>query len=139
MLIIYLQVVTQRKIHKKTFASRRMKNTKKKMRNLITYICIIVCIGISMPSYATELAKGRKPNVVIILADDFGWKDAVCYGSTYLETPNIDRLASEGMRFTEAYSANPLCSPTRASILTGKNPDRTGITSPWCHLPKADP
>ncbi len=81
----------------------------------------------------------RKPNIIVILADDLGWKDATCYGSTYFETPNIDKLASQGVRFTEGYAAAPICSPTRASILTGKNPDRTGITSPWCHEPKQDP
>ncbi|UCG49767.1 MAG: sulfatase, partial [Phycisphaerales bacterium] len=67
--------------------------------------------------------------------DDLGWMDTGCYGSTYFETPNIDRLASEGMRFTDAYAANPLCSPTRASIMTGKYPARLGITTPACHLP----
>ena len=109
------------------------------MRYLITVIFMVACIGSSMASSINNDTKKQKPNVVIILADDLGWKDAACYGSTYLETPNIDRLASEGMRFTQGYSANPLCSPTRSSILTGKNPDRTGITSPWCHEPKADP
>lgn len=109
------------------------------MKNLITSMHIIACIGFGMTSCSNKETQDQKPNIVVILADDFGWKDAACYGSTYFETPNIDRLASEGMRFTEAYSANPLCSPTRASILTGKNPDRLGITAPWCHMPKADP
>ncbi|MBT3192099.1 MAG: sulfatase [Verrucomicrobia bacterium] len=76
----------------------------------------------------------KQPNILLFLADDLGWKDTGVYGSRYFETPNVDRLASEGMRFTNAYSANPLCSPTRASIMTGKNPDRLNITSPWCHF-----
>ncbi len=70
----------------------------------------------------------RPLNVVFILLDDFGWADSGCYGSTFYETPNIDRLATEGMRFTDAYAACPVCSPTRASILTGKYPARLGVT-----------
>lgn len=69
-----------------------------------------------------------QPNVLFILLDDFGWSDAGCYGSSFYETPRIDQLASEGMRFTNAYAACPVCSPTRASILTGKYPARLGAT-----------
>jgi arylsulfatase A-like enzyme len=65
---------------------------------------------------------------VFILIDDLGWKDLGCYGSTFYETPNIDGLASDGMRFTSAYAACPVCSPTRASILTGKYPARLHLT-----------
>ena len=67
-----------------------------------------------------------KPNVVLFLVDDMGWMDCEPYGSTYYETPNMERLAKRGLRFTNAY-ATPLCSPTRASILTGKYPSRHGI------------
>ena len=70
----------------------------------------------------------KRPNIVFILIDDMGWKDLNCYGSSFYETPNIDRLAREGMRFTDAYAACPVCSPTRASILTGKYPATVGIT-----------
>ncbi len=77
-----------------------------------------------------------RPNVVLILADDLGWRDTSGYGSTLYRTPNIDRLASRGMRFTNAYAANPLCSPTRASILTGLYPARIGLTAPQGHLPE---
>lgn len=78
----------------------------------------------------------RKPNVLFILADDLGWSDTSLYGTTnFYQTPNIQRLAERGMTFTRAYSASPLCSPTRASILTGLSPARHGITSPSCHLP----
>lgn len=68
------------------------------------------------------------PNIVLINVDDLGWTDLACYGSKYYETPNIDRLASEGMLFTNAYASASVCSPTRAAILTGKAPARTGIT-----------
>ena len=78
----------------------------------------------------------NKPNIVFILADDLGWSDTTLYGTTkFLETPNIDLLAKRGMTFTNAYAANPLCSPTRASILTGLYPARIGITTPCCHEP----
>jgi arylsulfatase A-like enzyme len=70
----------------------------------------------------------NKPNIVFILIDDMGWKDLSCTGSPFYETPNIDRLAAEGMRFTNAYASCPVCSPTRASVLTGKYPATVGIT-----------
>lgn len=77
-----------------------------------------------------------KPNIVFILADDLGAHDVGCYGSTFHETPNIDALARRGVKFTNAYAASPLCSPTRASLLTGQYPARIGITAPVCHLPQ---
>jgi len=70
----------------------------------------------------------RKPNFVFFLVDDLGRQDLGCYGSTFYETPNIDRLAAQGMRFTSAYAACPVCSPTRASIMTGKYPARLHTT-----------
>ncbi len=70
----------------------------------------------------------QKPNIIFILVDDLGWAYLGCYGSKFHETPNIDRLASESLRFTNAYAACPVCSPTRASIMTGKYPARIGVT-----------
>lgn len=70
----------------------------------------------------------RPPNVVLVNVDDLGWADVGCFGSSYHETPNIDRLAREGMRFTQAYAACAVCSPTRAAIMTGRYPGRIGIT-----------
>ena len=72
--------------------------------------------------------RSRRPNFVFFLIDDMGWTDLSCYGSRFYETPHIDALAQEGMRFTDAYAACPVCSPTRASIMTGKYPARLGIT-----------
>ncbi|MEZ4729533.1 MAG: sulfatase [Caldilineaceae bacterium] len=69
-----------------------------------------------------------QPNIIFILIDDLGWRDLGCYGSTFYETPNLDRLAAAGMRFTDAYAACPVCSPTRASIMTGNYPATLGIT-----------
>jgi arylsulfatase A len=70
----------------------------------------------------------QKLNFVFILIDDMGWRDLACYGSSFYETPSIDRLAAQGMKFTDAYAACPVCSPTRASILTGKYPARLHLT-----------
>lgn len=73
-------------------------------------------------------AKAERPNFVFVLVDDLGWADVGCYGNAFNETPNIDRLAAQGMRFTDAYAACPVCSPTRASIVSGQYPARLGIT-----------
>ncbi len=80
-------------------------------------------------------APRRRPNVLFILLDDVGWMDTSLYGGRFYRTPNFDRLAARGLVFTQAYAANPLCSPTRASCLTGKYPARMGITTPAGHLP----
>ena len=69
-----------------------------------------------------------KTNILFILMDDLGWRDLACYGSTFYETPVLDRLAAQGMLFTDAYAACPVCSPTRASLLTGKYPATVGVT-----------
>lgn len=71
----------------------------------------------------------RRPNIILILMDDLGWKDLSCYGSSFYETPNLDRLAARSVRFTDAYAACPVCSPTRASIMSGKYPARVGVTN----------
>lgn len=79
---------------------------------------------------ASAFAKGaeQKPNVLFIMIDDYGWADVGYNGSKFYETPNIDRLASEGMVFTNGYAPAPISSPTRVSVLTGKYPARNGIT-----------
>lgn len=86
-------------------------------------------------SMVTTAAADESPkNIVLILADDLGWADTTLYGRTSLyETPNIERLAARGMTFSSAY-ASPICSPTRASIMTGQNPARHGMTAPAAHL-----
>ncbi len=77
---------------------------------------------------SSAFAMDRSPNVVFFLVDDLGWRDGTCFGSGFYETPHIDRLAKEGVRFTQAYAACHVCSPTRASIMTGKSPARLGLT-----------
>ncbi len=97
-----------------------------------------LAIGIAtlMPS-AARAVEQRRPNIVLILADDLGWADTTLYGKTSLyETPNIERLAARGMTFTNAYTASPICSPTRASIMSGQNPARHGMTAPAGHVPE---
>jgi len=79
--------------------------------------------GLSQTSFAAV-----QPNIVLFLIDDLGWKDVGCYGSDYYKTPNIDRLAAQGVRFTNGYAACAVCSPTRAAILTGKYPARLMLT-----------
>ena len=69
------------------------------------------------------------PNIVMILIDDLGWRDLGCYGSLFYETPRLDGLAAEGVRFTDAYATCPVCSPTRASLMSGKYPARVGLTN----------
>ena len=76
----------------------------------------------------TTLNSKVRPNILFILIDDLGYRDLACYGSDFYETPNLDKLSTRGIRFTNAYAAAPICSPTRASILTGKSPARLGMT-----------
>jgi len=102
--------------------------------------CFLKALGLGAASLAvhscttnseqitTNPKSYNKPNLVFILIDDMGWTDVGCYGSKFHETPNIDRLASQGMKFTNAYAACPVCSPTRASILAGQYTARIGIT-----------
>jgi len=81
--------------------------------------------------------KKQQPNFVFILVDDLGWADVKCnFPESFYDTPNIDKLAESGVRFTNAYAANPVCSPTRAALMTGKHPNRVDITD-W--IPGADP
>ena len=78
---------------------------------------------------AAQAQQTQRPlNFIFILVDDMGWRDLGCYGSSFYETPNIDRFSKQAMRFTNAYAACPVCSPTRASILTGKYPARLHLT-----------
>ncbi|MDA7605964.1 sulfatase-like hydrolase/transferase, partial [Verrucomicrobiales bacterium] len=89
------------------------------MKNLtLTFTFIFLTSFLGNLSLAEK--ANRKPNIVFFLVDDLGWSDIGCYGSTFHETPNIDHLAKEGIRFDNAYSTCHVCSPSRASILTGK-------------------
>jgi arylsulfatase A-like enzyme len=80
------------------------------------------------PLASLHAAENSRPNIIVILADDLGWADLSSYGSTFHESPNLDKLATQGMRFTQAYSSSPYCSPSRAAIMTGRHPARLKIT-----------
>jgi arylsulfatase A-like enzyme len=92
-------------------------------------ILLLGLSGLPVLAFAQPGTGAGKPNIVFILADDLGWKDLVCYGNSHYETPNIDGLAKSGFRFSQAYSACPVSSPTRASIMTGKYPARLKLTN----------
>ncbi len=85
---------------------------------------LLTLIGVSLLS----AKENKRANIVLFLIDDLGWKDLGCYGSTYYRTPNIDKLAAQGVRFTNGYAACAVCSPTRAALLTGKHPARLMLT-----------
>jgi arylsulfatase A len=87
---------------------------------------VVVAVGV-FAALVTGSAEARKPNVIMILADDQGSVDLNCYGATDLATPKLDRLASQGVRFTQFYAAAPVCSPSRAAFITGLFPQRAGV------------
>src|SRR5881394_1670244 len=95
------------------------------MTRITAFTLLLTC---TFPALRARSAESRPPNIVFILADDLGYHDLACYGSKFYETPNIDLLATQGMRFSDAYAACPVCSPTRASLLTGKYPARLHLT-----------
>lgn len=106
---------------------------RKKMSTLLPAAVLLSAACSHSPQAENQAQESEKkdtikPNIVFILADDLGWSQLGCYGSQYYETPHIDRLASQGMRFTNAYAACPVSSPTRASLMTGKYPARLHLT-----------
>jgi len=101
---------------------------------------IIIILSLFLMACQSSYDK-TSPNVIMILVDDMGWTDLTCYGSDYHQTPNIDQLAEEGILFTNSYSSCNVCSPTRAALITGKNPARLHLTDwieghkyPWARL-----
>ncbi len=99
----------------------------------------LAAIAIGARAHAADKAPAKPMNVVLVLADDFGWTDLHSYGSDLYGSPNIDRLAADGVRFTQNYSACTVCSPTRAALLTGKYPARLHITDWIPGLPPENP
>jgi arylsulfatase A len=91
-------------------------------------LIVLSLAGLAAIGQGTTAAGGPRPNVIVILADDLGWTDLGCYGSDLYESPHLDRLAADGMRFTANYSACTVCSPTRGALLSGKYPARLHIT-----------
>ena len=95
------------------------------MKPTLTLLCALLLASLAALHAA---AADTRPNVILILVDDLGWMDISCQGSDFYRTPNIDRLAAEGMRFTDGYAACAVCSPTRAAVQTGRYPHRVGVT-----------
>ena len=105
--------------------------TQKTRRSFIKNLVVGTATATVLPTQFLKCISSEKkpPNFLFILVDDLGWADVGCYGSKFYETPNIDNLASMGMKFTDGYAACPVCSPTRASIVTGKYPARLNLTN----------
>lgn len=99
---------------------------------IVLALCIVAALGFS--TYQPEV-KRTKPNILFILVDDLGWADIGAFGSSFYETPNLDALTKRGTKFTSAYAACPVCSPTRASIMSGKYPARLNTTD-WFGAPQ---
>lgn len=103
------------------------------MKRIFVYVVCIAIVLIVVPFFSccTKSRSGEvafnSPNFIIIMADDLGFGDISCYGNNYIKTPNIDKLATEGIRFLDFHSNGAVCSPTRAALLTGKYQQRTGI------------
>ena len=98
-----------------------------RLRFVLSCMLVFVAPGYAVDETLAAESKSR-PNVLFILADDLGWRDLSVEGSTFYESPNIDRLAKSGMRFTQGYAGCQVCSPSRATIMLGKTPARHGIT-----------
>lgn len=115
-----------------------------KERRSIPVLLVVLWVSLSFKGVPVEKqqAPDTKPNIILILADDLGYADLACYGSISIRTPNLDALARSGLRFTQFYAASAVCTPTRASILTGRYPYRFGISTIFSdreeHLPKGE-
>ena len=102
------------------------------MRRIINSISLAILAGMT-----TLVTAQQRPNFLFILVDDLGWADIGVNGSTFYETPSIDAIAKTGIRFTDGYVASPMCSPTRASLMTGKHPARLQMTN-WIGAPQPE-
>ena len=91
------------------------------MKNFLRALFRFSLLGLALVLHVQAAGATRRPNIVFFIFDDWGWRDSGAYGSTWVKTPNIDRVAREGVRFTNAFTTNPKCSPCRATVLTGRN------------------
>lgn len=124
------------------FYTKETKKTKNEMKmNHRTHPAVLSLLAavLFLTGIAPVIGAPPKMNFVVILADDLGWKDLASYGSDFFETPNLDKLARDGVKFTQAYSACTVCSPTRAALLTGKYPARVRVTDWIPGLPPENP
>ncbi|NIP68665.1 MAG: sulfatase-like hydrolase/transferase, partial [Planctomycetales bacterium] len=104
-----------------------MRHRKTQIQRLLS---LLLGLG-AVPLAAEGAPPVNRPNIVVFLADDMGWGDAACYGHPLIQSPHIDKLAAQGVRFTQCYAAAGVCSPSRSAILTGRTPYRNGV---WRHL-----
>lgn len=107
------------------------------------FLKTLPAMTLAMPSILASEPQQKKPNFIQILTDDQGWGDLASFGHQFIQSPHIDRLAGEGIKFTHCYSADSVCSPSRASILTGRTPFRNGVyrwipANHFCHLPEEE-
>lgn len=98
------------------------------VHQFILFVCSLWLLTSCSQQASEEAKTAERPNILLILADDLGWSQLGCYGGAAYRTPNIDQLAAEGMRFTQAYAAAAVCSPTRAAIMSGQHPARLHST-----------
>src|SRR5687767_3273922 len=94
--------------------------------------------GASLAGMAQTKPGAERPNILLILADDLGYGDLSCFGAKDLQSPNIDSLTAAGMRFVNFYANSPVCSPTRAALLSGHYPDRVGVPGVLRRLPESN-
>ncbi|MFN3167964.1 MAG: sulfatase [Phycisphaeraceae bacterium] len=105
------------------------------MTTSIRFVCLFCVavlfgsVGCGGPNRQAVPEDKLRPNIVVIMVDDMGWADLACYGNDVVDTPVLDRFAKQGMLFTDAYAASPVCSPTRAAMMTGQSPARVGLTN----------
>ncbi len=99
-------------------------------------VAIVTLLSLSLGAPSSIAARADQPNVLFIFIDDQGYYDLGCYGATEVKTPRIDAMAANGVRFIDYYSAAPICSPSRAALMTGCYPRRTG-NEVWVHRPDA--
>src|SRR5207248_813397 len=94
---------------------------------LLPAAAALLLASASAPEARGDEPRGRRPNILVILCDDLGYGDLGCFGHPTIRTPHLDRLAAQGMRLTSCYAAAPVCSPSRAGLLTGRTPSRLGV------------
>ncbi len=90
-------------------------------------ITLLILVGLATPEILAEPSAGRRPNIIFVMADDMGYGDAGCYGQQHIQTPNIDRMAREGMRFTQCYAGSTVCAPSRSVLMTGLHTGHTRV------------
>src|SRR5688572_3509672 len=98
------------------------------VHRILKYTTILL-LGLALCGASVGAAESRPPNIIMVLIDDMGWGDFSCFGNTDAKTPNVDRLAAEGIRYSQFYVNSPICSPSRTALMTGQYPHRWRITS----------